>query len=113
MDLTSSSDFETPAEHRLAAGEQLDLQAGGQINLEHPQWFLKVNSGDSDAGALGETRQRLSRQLADRLEALGFSTVDQGVAARSTLADAERVPGMTPAALALLAGRLARRGGFE
>ncbi len=30
-----------------------------------------------------------------------------------TLADAERVPGMTPAALALLAGRLARRGGFE
>ena len=28
-----------------------------------------------------------------------------------TLADAERVPGMTPAALALLAGRLARRGG--
>ena len=27
-----------------------------------------------------------------------------------TLADAERVPGMTPAALALLAGRLARRG---
>jgi tRNA uridine 5-carboxymethylaminomethyl modification enzyme len=29
-----------------------------------------------------------------------------------TLADAERVPGMTPAALALLAGRLARRGGL-
>ena len=28
-----------------------------------------------------------------------------------TLADAERVPGMTPAALALLAGRLVRRGG--
>lgn len=28
-----------------------------------------------------------------------------------TLADAERVPGMTPAALALLAGRLNRRGG--
>jgi tRNA uridine 5-carboxymethylaminomethyl modification enzyme len=28
-----------------------------------------------------------------------------------TLADAERVPGMTPAALALLAGRVARRGG--
>ena len=28
-----------------------------------------------------------------------------------TLADAERVPGMTPAALALLAGRLARRKG--
>jgi len=30
-----------------------------------------------------------------------------------TLADAERVPGMTPAALALLAGRLARRRGFR
>jgi len=28
-----------------------------------------------------------------------------------TLADAERVPGMTPAAMAILAGRLARRGG--
>ena len=30
-----------------------------------------------------------------------------------TLADAERVPGMTPAALAILAGRLARRGGGQ
>jgi tRNA uridine 5-carboxymethylaminomethyl modification enzyme len=30
-----------------------------------------------------------------------------------TLAEAERVPGMTPAALAILAGRLARRGGSE
>jgi tRNA uridine 5-carboxymethylaminomethyl modification enzyme len=30
-----------------------------------------------------------------------------------TLADAERVPGMTPAALALLAGRLARHGGLR
>jgi tRNA uridine 5-carboxymethylaminomethyl modification enzyme len=30
-----------------------------------------------------------------------------------TLADAERVPGMTPAALAILAGRLARRGGAD
>ena len=28
-----------------------------------------------------------------------------------TLADAERLPGMTPAALAILAGMLARRGG--
>lgn len=90
MDLTSSSDFEASAEHQLAAGEQLDLQAGGQISLEHPQWSLKVNSGDTDAGALGETRQRLSLRLADRLEDLGFPTVEQAVAARSTLVDAER-----------------------
>ena len=37
----------------------------------------------------------------------GFEVVGEG----RTLADAERVPGMTPAAMAILAGRLARRGG--
>jgi tRNA uridine 5-carboxymethylaminomethyl modification enzyme len=43
----------------------------------------------------------LSREVA---EALGRERPQ-------TLADAERLPGMTPAALAILAGRLARRGG--
>jgi tRNA uridine 5-carboxymethylaminomethyl modification enzyme len=52
---------------------------------------------DLDASAI----PGLSREVA---EALGRDRP-------RTLADAERVPGMTPAAMAILAGRLARRGG--
>lgn len=88
--LIAAADFEEPAEHQLAAGERLDLQAGGQVRLEHSEWSLAVNSGDTDAGVLQETRERLSSEFANRLESLGFSTIDDVDAARSAVLTAQR-----------------------
>jgi tRNA uridine 5-carboxymethylaminomethyl modification enzyme len=67
-------------------------------------------------------RERLHRlrhvEIPKNLDASAISGLSREVAEAlgrerpRTLADAERVPGMTPAALALLAGRLAHRGGL-
>jgi len=88
--LTAAGDFGDPAEHQLAAGERLDLQAGGLIRLEHSEGSLSVNSGDADAGALHETRERLSSEFASRLESLGFSTIDDVEVAWSAVVTARR-----------------------
>ncbi len=90
LELTSRNDVDDPAAHRLAAGESLDLVAGGQINLEHPQWSLTVSSGEADVGELRRQFGRLSTEYTARLDSLGFSSLADARAARETSAAAQR-----------------------
>jgi exonuclease SbcC len=89
LELTSRRDIDQPTEHRLAAGERLELEAGGQISLDHPQWSLSVNSGDADAGDPLREHERLTGEFTSRLAALGLSSLADAETARAAFAAAE------------------------
>jgi exonuclease SbcC len=90
LELTSRIDVDNPADQRLIAGERLDLEASGQIRLEHPQWSLTVSSGEAGVGELRRRFERLTAEYAARLEALGFSSLAEARVAREAGAAARR-----------------------
>lgn len=90
LELISRCDLDDAAEHRLADGQTLELEAGGQISLDHPEWALAVSSGDAAAGDLRRDYDRLTEEFASRLEALGVFSLADAEAARAAAAAAER-----------------------
>ena len=71
-----SKDFERETQHRLGARKSLKLSAGGQVQIDHDDWTLKVKSGDIDFDDLKQSVEDVSNRYEALLKRLGVSDLD-------------------------------------
>jgi len=71
--LKSAKDFEKETTHELKQGESVELAAGGQIQIWHDDWTLKVKSGEIDFDDLLSSFNKVSKEYKRLLKRLGVS----------------------------------------
>ncbi len=60
--LKVAKDFEKETTHELKQGESVELAAGGQIQIWHDDWTLKVKSGEIDFDDLLSSFNEVSKE---------------------------------------------------
>jgi DNA repair protein SbcC/Rad50 len=76
LSLRVSKDFEKETQHRLGARRSLKLSAGGQVQIDHDDWALKVKSGDIDFDDLKKSVEDVSSRYEALLRRLCVSDFD-------------------------------------
>jgi len=76
MSFRVSKDFEKETQHRLGARKSLKLSAGGQVQIDHDDWTLKVKSGDIDFDELKKSVEDVSSRYEALLKRLCVSDFD-------------------------------------
>jgi len=69
--LRSAKDFEEETTHELKQGQSVELSAGGQIQIWHDDWTLKVKSGEINFDDLVSSFNKVSKDYKDLLKKLG------------------------------------------
>ena len=59
--MRSVKDFEEETTHELKRGQSLEVSAGGQIQIWHDDWTLKVKSGEIDIDDLLSSFNKVSK----------------------------------------------------
>jgi exonuclease SbcC len=78
MELKVKKDFEEETTCSLASGQPLELSAGGQIQLGHSDWTMKVKSGEMDFDRLSAHFDQVSRDDQELLKNLGVGDFEEG-----------------------------------
>jgi DNA repair protein SbcC/Rad50 len=78
MELNVAKDLDEEALYRPAPGRPLEVSAGGQIQIRHADWHLKVKSGDMDFEKLNKSFEKRSGDYHDLLKQLGISDFSEG-----------------------------------
>ncbi len=78
MDLKVAKDLETETSCQLGPGQSLEVLAGGQIQISHDNWHLKVRSGEMDFERLTASFTKKSADYHDLLKDLEVSDLSEG-----------------------------------
>ena len=78
MEINVAKDLDEEALYRPAPGRPLEVSAGGQIQIRHADWHLKVKSGDMDFEKLNKSFGKRSGDYHDLLKQLGISDFSEG-----------------------------------
>lgn len=76
----ASKDFEEETTHELKRGKSLELSAGGQIQIRHDDWILKVKSGEVNIDDLLTSFNKVSKDykaLFKRLDITDFTSAKE------------------------------------
>lgn len=78
MELKVKKDFEKEISCSLVSGQPLELSAGGQIQLDHADWTMKVKSGEMDFDKLSAHFHQVSEDYQELLKDLGVGDFEEG-----------------------------------
>lgn len=76
----ASKDFEEETTHEIKRGQSFELSAGGQIQIRHEDWILKVKSGEIKIDDLLTSFNKVSKDyngLLKRLDILDFASAKE------------------------------------
>lgn len=76
----ASKDFEEETTHELKRGKSLELSAGGQIQIRHDDWILKVKSGEINFDDLLTSFSKVSKDyeaLLKKLDIVDFTSAKE------------------------------------
>ena len=91
MSFSVSKDFEKETQHRLGARKSLELSAGGQVQIDHDHWTLKVKSGDINFDDLKKSVDDVSNRYGALLKHLGVSDLDSAGKAYDSYQDQRKL----------------------
>jgi len=80
MQFRSTKDFEEETTHEIKRGQSFEVSAGGQIQIRHDDWILKVKSGQINFDALLTSFNKVSKDykgLLRKLDAPDFASAKE------------------------------------
>jgi len=72
MELRVAKDFEDEISCTLEMGESLEVSAGGMIEVRHPDWIMKVKTGEMDFDEVNSIFNQVSREYQNLLNRLNL-----------------------------------------
>ena len=91
MSFSISKDFEKQTQHRLGTRKSLELSAGGQVQIDHDHWTLKVKSGDINFDDLKKSLDDVSSKYEALLKRLRVSDLDSAGKAYDSCQDQRKL----------------------
>jgi exonuclease SbcC len=77
LELDVNTDLDGQRACRLKAGETAEFSAGGQIEIEHRDWTMKVKSGETDFENVRERFERISDEYGRTLKRLDVADSEE------------------------------------
>ncbi|MCL6622922.1 MAG: AAA family ATPase [Syntrophobacterales bacterium] len=84
LTLQAARDLDPEEPYVLKPGQTLELDAGGRLTLKHPDWELRVKSGEVDFEELAAEYERASREFQGILTRLGLRDMTEAREAYKT-----------------------------
>jgi exonuclease SbcC len=75
--LSIRKDLAESYDHKITPGEPLKIEAGGILEISHPDWQMEIESGEGDIKKLREKYIKAEEYFAKHLTKHGVETVEQ------------------------------------
>ncbi len=89
LTLCIRKDLDGSHEHKIIPGEPLKIEAGGILEIGHPDWKMEIQSGEGDIEKLREKYIKAENKYAELLTKHGVETVEQAEKLNKTYEELE------------------------
>lgn len=77
ISISVQKDFDKTAEEKLSARQNLRIQAGGRIIIDHGSWSLEIVSGSGDFSKIMKNLETAEKKLSETLDKFGTSSAEE------------------------------------